>query len=282
MQTIIGLIQVSCSDNQNDNFEKIREYSYMAANAGARIISLQELAPTRYFAQKQNIDNFRFAEDEKGPSLKMARELSQKLSVYLLLPYFEKDKTAYYNTVAVFNPEGKIIGKYRKMHIPQNILYEEKFYFKPGNLGFPLFKTEFGNFGISICWDHWFPEVQRIYGLKDADIVFSPTAIGYSNVSGCCFQRKHKDIWLTMLKGQAITGGFYFAIINRTGKEDNIDFMGSSSVISPSGKVINSLGENENNCLVQEVDINAARNFKERLQFNRDRCINNAYQELMK
>ncbi len=269
--TRIGLIQTKCSENQKDNIDKIEQLIYKAASQNAKIISLQELATTKYLAHKQNIDYFKFAEENSGNSIAMAEKLAKNLKIYLLLPYFEKDITTYYNSVIVFSPEGKVIGKYRKTHIPQNTSYQEKYYFKPGNIEYPIFHTEYGNFGISTCWDHWFPEVQRIYGLKGADIVFSPTSIGYNYSPECYIDHDYKKTWQAMLVGQAITSGFYFAIINRTGKEDEIDFYGSSFIISPKGKIVASLNEEEENCLVQEIDINEARNWKVMLQFNRDR-----------
>jgi N-carbamoylputrescine amidase len=276
----IGLVQSISSHDKKTNLDKLEHFIVKGANKGAKIISLQELANTTYIAQNQNIDNFNLAEDDKGISLKRAAKLSHQLGIYLLFPYFERDIVTYYNTVAVFNPSGELIGKYRKNHIPQNTNYQEKYYFKPGNLGYPIFDTEYGRVGISICWDHWFPEVQRIYGLKGADIVFSPTANGFTNSKECSIDNEYKEIWQKMLIGQAITGGFYFAIINKVGIEDNIKFFGSSFIISPRGKIVGELGETEDGILVKEIDIEAARSWKMHQQFSRDRRISN-YNDLV-
>ncbi|HJO96017.1 MAG TPA: nitrilase-related carbon-nitrogen hydrolase [Victivallales bacterium] len=276
----IGLVQSISTNNKRDNLDKLENYIVQSAEQGAKIVSLQELANTTYIAQEQNITNFDLAEDYNGASLKWAEKLSGQLEIYLLLPYFERDVVTYYNTVALFNPEGKLIGKYRKNHIPQNTNYQEKYYFKPGNLGYPVFNTEYGKIGVSICWDHWFPEVQRIYGIKGADIVFSPTAIGFSNSKECFIDSEYKEIWQKMLTGQAITGGFYFAIINKVGIEKYINFYGSSFIISPRGKIVGELNETDEGVLVREIDIEAARSWKVHQQFTRDRRVN-TYNDLV-
>ncbi|MCP4178533.1 MAG: N-carbamoylputrescine amidase [bacterium] len=274
MQNIkIGLIQTITTQDKKTNLEKLENFIVQGTNQGAKIISPQELANTTYLAQDQNLDNFSLAEDDNGVSLKWAKKLSAQLKIYLLLPYFERDIVTYYNTVAVFNPNGELIGKYRKNHIPQNTNYQEKYYFTPGNLGYPVFDTEYGKIGISICWDHWFPEVQRIYGIKGADIVFSPTANGFSNSKECFMDTSYKETWQKMLIGQAITGGFYFAITNKVGIEDNIKFFGSSFIVSPRGEIIGESSEIEESILVREIDIETARSWKVHQQFTRDRRV---------
>jgi N-carbamoylputrescine amidase len=275
----IGLIQNQCVVDKRDNLDKIAAYIEQASAQGAKIISLQELSSTQYVAEKSDINHFSLAENMDGPTMKMGALLSKKFNVFLIVPFFEYDG-AFYNSAAVFNPDGTLVGKYRKQHIPQNTNYQEKYYFRPGNLGFPLFKTPWANFGISICWDHWFPEVQRIYGNKGADIVFSPTAIGYCYAPESYLDKEYKSIWEKMLIGQAITGCFYFAVVNRVGQEGPIEFYGSSFVVSPRGEIVAQFGEKDAGPLVVEIDIAMVRKWRVHQQFARDRRPN-IYNELV-
>ena len=173
-----------------------------------------------------------------------------------------------------------ILGKYRKNHIPLNSGFQEKYYFRPGNLGYPLIKTPWADIGISICWDHWFPEVQRIYGIKGAEILFTPTAIGYCDRPEAHLDRSYKGTWMTMLRGQAITSGFYLAMVNRVGIEGHLNFYGSSFVAGPDGRILAELNETDESCLVQELDLDLVGRWHVHQQFVRDRRTD-TFHELM-
>lgn len=280
-KTIIGLIQNACKIQIRDNVCKIEELVNKACKAGAKIICLQEVSFSPYMATTINMDNFKLAVAWNDYPINDFAGLAKKLGVCLIVPFFEKEERAFYNTAICFGPDGEILGKYRKNHIPVNSGFQEKYYFRPGNLGYPIIETPWAKIGISICWDHWFPEVQRIYGIKGAEILFSPTALAYCDTPAAKLDLPYKETWMTMLKGQAITNGFYLALINRVGVEGHLNFFGSSFVVAPNGQVLAQLNEEEENYLIAELDLDAVGKWHIHQQFVRDRRTD-TFQELLK
>lgn len=270
-KTTIGLIQNKCNDKIKENVQKIEHLVRKAHKAGAEIVCLQELSYTPYIATEMNINYFRLAATLEDYPIDNFARLAKKLGICLIVPFFEREKHAFYNTAVCFGPDGEVLGKYRKNHIPLNTGFQEKYYFRPGNLGYPIIKTPWAKIGISICWDHWFPEVQRIYAIKGAEILFSPTAVAYCDTPTARLDRPYKETWLTMLRGQAVTSGFYLAMINRVGLEGHLDFFGSSFVAAPNGQILAQLNEKEENCLIIKLDLGAVGKWHAHQQFIRDR-----------
>jgi N-carbamoylputrescine amidase len=265
----IGLIQTASSMLKEENINKTIASIEEAAAQKAQIICLMETFNTWYFPQEININNFSLAETVPGYTVDKMAAVAKRLNVYLIVPIFEVENRHYYNTSVVINSGGNIIGKYRKNHIPQNAGFQEKYYFKPGNLGYPVFETPFCKFGISTCWDHWFVEPQRAYGIQGCHIVFSPTAQGYCDFADVHIDKDYIEIWKTMFRGQCIQNGVYIAIANRVGKEKSVDFFGNSIIYGPKGNTVASLGEKEG-VLVTEIDINQCEEWMRHQQFWRD------------
>lgn len=265
----IALIQTASGMSKEANIKKAIENIEKAGAEKAQIICLTESFNTWFFPQEINIANFSLAESIPGFTINEMIKVAKRLAVYLIVPIFEVDNRHYYNTAVVINPVGEIIGKYRKNHIPQNAGFQEKYYFRPGNLGYPVFETPFCKFGISICWDHWFVEPQRAYGIKGCHIVFSPTAIGYCDFADVHIDKDYLEIWKTMFRGQCIQNGIYMAIANRVGKERSVDFFGLSAIYGPKGNTVASLDDKEGN-LVTEIDISECDEWMNHQQFWRD------------
>ena len=254
-KTTVGLIQTRVSDSPIKNIEnsvkKIRE----AARKKAKIICLPELFLSPYFCQTENHSKFKLAEKIPGPITSLYCKLAKELSVVLMISLFEKKTSGFYhNTSIVINEIGKIISKYRKMHIPDDPGYYEKFYFTPGDLGFQNTKTKYCNIGSLICWDQWFPEAARITALKGADIIFYPTAIGWHPKEKKKFGKNQLDSWITIQRSHSIANGVYVAATNRVGIETKgkakIEFWGNSFISDPSGKVISKLGNKKEGVLI--------------------------------
>lgn len=277
----IGLIQNACNATIGDNVCKIEELIGKACAAKVKIVCLQEVSFTPYMAIDMNTDNFKLAVAWDEYPVNHFAQLAKKHGICLIVPFFEKEELAFYNTAICFGQDGKILGKYRKNHIPLNSGFQEKYYFRPGNLGYPVIETPWAKIGISICWDHWFPEVQRIYGVKGAEILFSPTALAYCDTPVVKLDRSYKETWMTMLRGQAVTNGFYLAVVNRVGTEGQLNFFGSSFISAPDGKVLAQLNEEEENCLIAEFDLDAVGKWHIHQQFVRDRRTD-TFQELLK
>jgi N-carbamoylputrescine amidase len=265
----IGLIQSSAAISKEENIDKAITNIEKAAVKGAQIICLGEMFGSLYFPHSISINNFSLAETIPGFTTNKMAAVAKRLGVYLIVPIFEVEDRCYYNTAAVINPDGSIVGKYRKNHIPQNAGFQEKYYFKPGNLGYPVFETPFCKFGISICWDHWFVEPQRAYGIQGCHIVFSPTAVGYCDFSDVHIDKDYLEIWKTMFRGQCIQNGIYIAVANRVGKEQSVGFFGNSAVYAPRGNTVASLDEDEG-VLVTEIDVNQCETWMRHQQFWRD------------
>ena len=277
-KTIIGIIQSKILDSYNSNLNAAIKNIKKAASRNAKIICLPELFLTNYFCQTESHSNFKFAEKIPGKTSKIFSDLSKELDVVLMISMFEKKTQGFYhNTSIVINEKGEILSKYRKMHIPDDPGYHEKFYFTPGDLGFKSIKSKYGNIGPLICWDQWFPEAARLTALKGAQIIFYPTAIGWHPKEKKKFGKAQLDSWVTMQKSHAIANGIYVVAVNRVGIEKKgnkkIEFWGNSMIIDPSGNIIGKLGNKKEGILIREIDYNKIDTTREHWPFLRDRRV---------
>jgi len=284
-KTTIGLIQTKVSENQNRNIESSIQKIKEAAKKKAKIICLPELFLSPYFCQTENHAKFKFAEKIPGPITNIYSNLAKELSVVLMISLFEKKTSGFYhNTSIIINESGKIISKYRKMHIPDDPGYYEKFYFTPGDLGFKSVKTKYGKIGSLICWDQWFPEAARITALKGSEIIFYPTAIGWHPKEKKKFGDSQLDAWITMQRSHAIANGTFVAAINRIGSEKiknkKIQFWGNSIIIDPSGKIIKQLSSTKEEILICDIDFKKIETVRHHWPFFRDRRID-YYKDLL-
>jgi len=276
----IALLQISLSKNLNDNLKKAIKWVDSAAEKGAHIICLPELFRSHYFCQIEDIENFNLAETIPGPSTKAIGEAAKKNKVIVIASIFEKRTSGiYHNTVVLINSNGEVEGIYRKMHIPDDPAYYEKFYFTPGDLGYKSFKTEYGNIGTLICWDQWYPEAARLTSLKGADILFYPTAIGWHPKEKEDQGKAQFDSWRTVQRGHAIANGIYVAAVNRVGLEKiskdspGIEFWGSSFVSDPQGIIIAEASQDKEEILIAEIDLERIEYIRRNWPFLRDRRI---------
>ena len=284
-KTTIGLIQIKVSENQKKNLENSIDKIKSAAKKKAKIICLPELFLSPYFCQTESHSKFKLAEKIPGPITSIYSNLAKELSVILMISLFEKKTSGFYhNTSIVINEKGKIISKYRKMHIPDDPGYYEKFYFTPGDLGFKKVRTKYGNIGSLICWDQWFPEAARLTALKGAEIIFYPTAIGWHPSEKKKYGKTQLDSWITIQRSHAIANGVFIAAINRVGIEKKgsrkIEFWGNSVVIDPNGNIISKLNSKSEGILICNVDFKKVENVRQHWPFLRDRRID-AYKGLM-
>lgn len=243
----IALIQTECTDDIHANLEKTIAFIREAAHSGAKIILLQELFAWPYFCQKVDDLYFKWAESVSGPIVTRMKEMAAELEVVIVVPFFEKRALGlYHNTAVVIDANGKLLGTYRKMHIPDDPGFHEKYYFAPGDLGYKTFSTQYGCIGILICWDQWYPEPARITAMMGANLLVYPTAIAYlPHEEGESFTQ-YLDAWQTIQKSHAIANGCYVASINRTGNEGNLSFWGHSFVCGPFGQIIAQADAKEN------------------------------------
>jgi N-carbamoylputrescine amidase len=276
----IGLLQMSLSKNPDENLKKAVDWVGKAAKKGAKVICLPELFKTQYFCQKEDIENFNLAEKIPGPSTEALGKAARKYKVVIVTSLFEKRAHGvYHNTVAMINTKGEVSGLYRKMHIPDDPAYYEKFYFTPGDLGYKTFKTEFGNVGTLVCWDQWYPEGARITALKGASIIFYPTAIGWHPHEKKEHGKPQFDSWQTIQRGHAIANGIYVAAVNRVGlekaekKSAGIEFWGSSFVADPQGIIIAEASADKEEIILAEVDNERIEYIRRNWPFLRDRRI---------
>ena len=274
----IGIIQSKISDNFKKNLISAIKSIKKAASKKAKIICMPELFLSNYFCQTESHSNFKLAEKIPGKTTKIFCELAKELQIVLMISLFEKKTHGFYhNTSIVINEKGKILSKYRKMHIPDDPGYYEKFYFTPGDLGFKSVKTKFGKIGPLICWDQWFPEAARLTALKGAQIIFYPTAIGWHPKEKREFGKTQLNSWITMQKSHAIANGTYVVAVNRVGVEKKgnkkIEFWGNSMIIDPSGEIIGELGNKKEEILIHEIDYKKIDTTREHWPFLRDRRI---------
>jgi N-carbamoylputrescine amidase len=275
----IGMVQMACVDNAEANMKTAKQGIREAAEQGAQIICLQELFQTPYFCQTENHEHFNQAETIPGPSTQAMSQLASELGVVLILPLFEKRSTGiYHNTAVVLDADGAIAGRYRKMHIPDDPGFHEKFYFTPGDTGFQTISTRFGKIGVLICWDQWFPEAARLTALSGAQILFYPTAIGYQAFDEAVAE-KQAQAWQTIQKAHSIANGVFTVAVNRVGQEDQLNFWGRSFVSDPFGEVLVEASSKEPEVLVIDCDLGLIEETRQGWPFLRDRRVD-AYQNL--
>ncbi len=286
----IALIQHSCSEDIKENEEKALNMIETASKEGAKIICTQELFKTRYFCQVEDWDYFKYAEEinENNETIKKLSKISKEYSSVIIASLFEKRaKGIYHNTVVVIDDRGDIAGIYRKMHIPDDPHFYEKFYFTPGDLGYKVFKTKYGNIGTLICWDQWYPEAARLTALKGADIIFYPTAIGWLPEEKEEYGKSQYNAWVTVQMGHAVANGCYVVAVNRVGFEPSpdgnsgIEFWGQSFVSNPYGEIIKKASVDKEEILTAEIDLKIIEETRIVWPFFRDRRID-SYQEITK
>jgi len=277
-KTKIAILQTKVSNNEKLNIKNSINKIKLAAKKKAKIICLPELFLSPYFCQTENHSKFKLAEKIPGKKTILYCELAKKLSVILIIPLFEKKTSGFYhNTSIIINEKGKIISKYRKMHIPDDPGYYEKFYFTPGDLGFKSTKTKYAKIGSLICWDQWFPEAARLTVLKGAEILFYPTAIGWHPKEKKRFGKSQLDAWITMQRSHAIANGVFVAAVNRTGLEKignkKIQFWGNSLIIDPSGNIVARAKSEKEEILICDINLSKIENVRNHWPFLRDRRI---------
>ena len=270
----IGMVQTACSSNIQANMDNTVKYIREAATKGAQIICLPEMYRTLYFCQTQDYEQFKTAETIPGPSTDTFAKIAKEYGVVIIAPLFEKRADGlYHNTIAVIDTDGSIAGIYRKMHIPHDPGFEEKFYFTPGDLGFKTFKTKFGTIGTLICWDQWYPEAARLTAMKGAQIIFYPTAIGWDAKEPDNIKPSQLDAWKTIQRSHSIANGCYVCAVNRIGTEGDLQFWGNSFISNPMGQVIHSTTHEKEEAVVIEVDLAEIDDTRTHWPFFRDRRI---------
>lgn len=283
----VGLVQTRCGADVQANIQKAVQSTREAAAKGAQIVCLQELFASVYFCQVEDHKYFALAEEIPGPTTELFCALSRELGVVIIASLFEKRAAGlYHNTAVVIDADGTYLGKYRKMHIPDDPLFYEKFYFTPGDLGFRAWDTRFGRIGVCVCWDQWYPEAARLTALHGAQILFYPTAIGWHPSEKTQYGERQHSAWETVQRGHAIANGCYVAAPNRVGHEapdggDGIQFWGQSFVADASGQIIKRASSSEEEIFVVELDLDALDTQRTHWPFLRDRRID-AYQGIEK
>jgi N-carbamoylputrescine amidase len=282
----IGLLQTACGADPNANVKHTLALAERAAKQGAQIICTQELFRSRYFCQTEDHKNFGLAEKIPGPTTDAFSKLAKKHKVVVIASLFEKRAAGmYHNTAAIIDADGSLKGIYRKMHIPDDPLFYEKFYFTPGDLGFRTWQTRYGKIGVLICWDQWYPEAARLTALQGAQILFYPTAIGWHPSEKKKYGEKQHNAWETIQRAHAVANGCYVAVPNRIGREvisgDGIEFWGQSFVAGTSGEILAKASTNKEEILIVPVDLETVDVTRTHWPFLRDRRID-AYGNLTK
>jgi N-carbamoylputrescine amidase len=274
----IGLVQMSCSTDSEVNLQKAISGIRSAASQGAEIVCLQELFRSQYFCREENAELFDLAESIPGPSTEALGAVAKELQVSVVASLFEKRAHGlYHNTAAIIDADGSLIGLYRKMHIPDDPLYYEKFYFTPGDLGFRNFETRYSRIGVLVCWDQWYPEAARLTSMQGSNVLFYPTAIGWHPAEKAQYGEAQLDAWRTMQRAHSISNGIFVAAVNRTGfegtPESGLEFWGNSFVSDPFGRVIAQASTSEEQVLVTECDPKLMDETRRNWPFLRDRRI---------
>jgi len=274
----IGLVQMACAQDPNENLAKAQWRVREAAAKGARVVCLQELFRSQYFCREEDAELFALAEAIPGPTTECLGALARELEIVIVASLFERRAPGlYHNTAAVIGTDGQIVGLYRKMHIPDDPLYYEKFYFTPGDLGFPCFDTPFGRISTLVCWDQWYPEAARLASLRGAVVLFYPTAIGWHPAEKAEHGAAQLDAWRTIQRAHAIANGVYVAAVNRVGAEgppgQSIEFWGSSFVADPFGQVIAQAPTDEEAILLADCDTHRVEEVRRNWPFLRDRRV---------
>ena len=279
----IGTIQMSCVADKQQNLEKAIKNIREVAAKGANIVCLQELFTSLYFCDIEDYDNFDLAESIPGPSTDALSEVAKELGVVIIASLFEKRAEGlYHNTTAVLDADGTYLGKYRKMHIPDDPAYYEKFYFTPGDIGFKPIQTSVGRLGVLICWDQWYPEAARLMALQGAEILIYPTAIGYESSDSKEEQQRQREAWTTVMRGHAVANGLSVVAVNRVGHEpdpsqqtNGIQFWGSSFVAGPQGELQYQACTDDEESIIVNIDLKRSENVRRWWPFLRDRRIDN-------
>ncbi|MBP5479374.1 MAG: carbon-nitrogen hydrolase [Bacteroidaceae bacterium] len=277
----VGIIQQSCSGDVNANKEKLANNIRKVAKEGAELVVLQELHNSLYFCQTENTQLFDLAEPIPGPSTEFYGAIAKECGVVLVTSLFERRAAGlYHNTAVVFEKDGTIAGKYRKMHIPDDPAYYEKFYFTPGDMGFRPIQTSVGKLGVQVCWDQWYPEGARLMALQGAELLIYPTAIGYESSDTEDEQERQREAWTTVQRGHAVANGIPVIAVNRTGHEpdpsgqtNGIQFWGSSFVAGPQGELLYRAPKDEETNQVIDIDMKRSENVRRWWPFLRDRRI---------
>lgn len=285
----IGFLQQHNVADPAVNIQRLAEGIADLAARGAQLIVLQELHNSLYFCQVEDVNNFDFAEPIPGPSTGFYGELAKQYGVVIVTSLFEKRAPGlYHNTAVVIEKDGTIAGKYRKMHIPDDPAYYEKFYFTPGDLGFHPINTSIGRLGVLVCWDQWYPEAARLMALQGAEILIYPTAIGYESSDTPDEQERQREAWTTVMRGHAVANGLPVIAVNRVGHEPDpsgqtrgIEFWGSSFAVGPQGEIHYRASNNEEESIVIEVDMHHSEQVRRWWPFLRDRRID-YYQDITK
>ncbi len=284
----IAVIQLNLNDVAENNLKKCLSWVREAAKMGAEVISLPELYSSHYFCQSEDVDNFALAEPLYSTSFIAFSALAKELGVVIIVPFFEKRMAGiYHNSAYIIDTDGSEAGLYRKMHIPDDPHFYEKFYFTPGDLGFKAFPTNKGKIGTLICWDQWFPEAARLTALQGAEVLFYPTAIGWHPLEKEEYGEKQHGAWMNVMKGHAVANGVYVAAANRIGLEQylpntsGIQFWGSSFIAGPQGEILAQASHDKEEILIAEVDLDLQENVRQNWPFLRDRRID-AFGDLTK
>lgn len=285
----IGILQQHNIADTKKNIERLAENITDLAQRGAELVVLQELHNLLYFCQTEDVNNFDLAEPIPGPSTDFYGELARKLGIVLVTSLFEKRAAGlYHNTAVVIEKDGTIAGKYRKMHIPDDPAYYEKFYFTPGDIGFHPIDTSVGRLGVLVCWDQWYPEAARLMALQGAEMLIYPTAIGYESSDTEAEQQRQREAWTTVMRGHAVANGLPVIAVNRVGHESDpseqtggIQFWGSSFVAGPQGELLYRASDNEEESIILNIDLDHSEQVRRWWPFLRDRRIDE-YKDLTK
>jgi N-carbamoylputrescine amidase len=280
----VGLVQMSCTTEKDKNLSKAIDKIREAVAKGAQIVCLQELFTSLYFCDEENHDNFSLAESIPGPSTDILSKVATELNVVIIASLFEKRAQGlYHNTTAVLDADGTYLGKYRKMHIPDDPAYYEKFYFTPGDLGYKVFQTKYANIGVLICWDQWYPEAARITALMGAEILFYPTAIGWATSQDEATNTEQYNAWQTIQRSHAVANGVHVVSVNRVGyeQEGRMKFWGGSFISNPFGSVVYQGTHDQEEVHVEALDLSKTDQYRTHWPFLRDRRID-SYQPITK
>ncbi len=285
----VGIVQVSCQADSEQNRHHLADGIRRAAGKGAQLVVLQELHNTPYFCQMESVDNFDLAEPIPGPSTEFFGAVARECKVVLVTSLFERRAAGlYHNTAVIFENDGTIASTYRKMHIPDDPAYYEKFYFTPGDLGFRPIKTSVGMLGVQVCWDQWYPEGARLMALHGAELLIYPTAIGYESSDTPEEQERQREAWTTVQRGHAVANGLPVIAVNRTGHEADpsgqtrgIQFWGSSFICGPQGEMLFRAPKDEECIQVVDIDMQRSENVRRWWPFLRDRRIDQ-YSDLLR
>ncbi len=285
----VGLVQQTVGADVEANKKKLVANITSCAKNGAQLVVLQELHNTPYFCQVEDVANFDLAETIPGPSTELYSKTANELHIVLVVSLFEKRAAGlYHNTAVVFDTDGRIAGQYRKMHIPDDPAYYEKFYFTPGDMGFEPIKTSIGTLGVLVCWDQWYPEAARIMAMKGADMLIYPTAIGWESTDSQDEKNRQRDAWMISQRGHAVANGLPVVSVNRVGWEEDpskqtngIQFWGSSFVAGPQGEILQQASDTKEENMVVELSLSRSEDVRRIWPFFRDRRID-AYKDILK